>query len=403
MPQHEYFEELCALAIRDEIHADESRELDEHLQSCEDCREKVTQCHRLGLLFARAAEIKGDLSVPLDMKARLVARARLTGIPLSKPVEARSEEKGHWDFRLTPVYLALAAVVSLAVIFWVGVRYGRHQARLNTAVATATPSSTTSAEEPAEDRQLKEELAREKQQVITLSAQVKQQQLNLDSLKHTREQLTLNLSRLTATIDTLQDERAQRSAEITNLKDQLEKLSEQESTQQRALLDAQGALRNAKLMISDLESELATAKQVNTALGQARELITARNLHVKDIPPEIEGNGIPQKAFGRVFYAEGRRLDFYAYDLALPQGQSHRESFYVWRKTAGPKEQITKLGRLEVDNEKEGRWVLRVTDPSLITSLNSVFVTLESDAKPVTQPTGKRMLFAFLGNEPNHP
>lgn len=406
MSPHEHFEELCALAIRDEIREDEAKELTEHLQCCADCRETATRLHGLGLILARGAEANGELSVPADMRARFVARARFAGIPLTLREEASTDRPRL--FRLKPLILSgLSAAVLFAVVFSLGIRYAYRRSvvssRPQSSIPAATPPGGTNATPFSEDQQLKDELFRASKQVVALSAQIKQQQSALDSLQQAKDQLTLQLAQLTATNETLQNERSQRTAEIATLNAQLEKVRSEENTRQAALLDAQAALRNEKLVVSDLESELAAAKQLNAALGEARELITARNLHVKDIPPEIGGNGSPQKAFGRVFYAEGRRLDFYAYDLADLQGLPQRESFYVWREASGPKEQIAKLGQLQIDNEKDGRWVLRVTDPTLVTHLSSVFVTLESDAKAVTQPTGKRMLFAFLGNQANHP
>jgi len=45
---------------------------------------------------------------------------------------------------------------------------------------------------------------------------------------------------------------------------------------------------------------------------------------------------------------------------------------------------------------------LKVTDPTLLTGIDSVFVTAESlgDAK---RPRGTKILYAYIGGQPNHP
>ncbi|HEY6249445.1 MAG TPA: hypothetical protein VI685_05765 [Candidatus Angelobacter sp.] len=407
MSQHEHFDELCALAINGDIGEDESRELTEHLQECSDCRETATDFHKLGLMLARAAEATGQLSPPAGMNTRFVARARLAGIPLSRGIGVQSRaETGRKFFDLRSLVLSgLAVAVLVAVALFAGIRYGYQRSEQFTGHQPGIPVSSPPAGTLAagEEPELKEELVHANQQILALGAKVKQKELALESVTRTKDQLTTRLGELTATTETQQNERTQRSAEIVSVSEQLEKLRAEERSQGVVLIDAQAQLANEKLKTSDLESELAAAKEMNTTLGEARELITARNLHVKDIPPEIDGNGNSQRPFGRIFYAEGRRLDFYAYDLADLRKPSRRESFYVWKEGSGPKEHVAKLGRLNLDSAKESRWLLRVTDPGIVNNLKSVFVTLESDTRPVTQPTGQKILFAFLGNKANHP
>jgi len=59
------------------------------------------------------------------------------------------------------------------------------------------------------------------------------------------------------------------------------------------------------------------------------------------------------------------------------------------------------LGFLRVDAKAQGRWVLKVENPELVKQINSVFVTLEP-ASGGKQPTGQKMLYAYLGKA-NHP
>jgi len=46
-----------------------------------------------------------------------------------------------------------------------------------------------------------------------------------------------------------------------------------------------------------------------------RDLISARNLHIIDVY-DTDSHGKTTRAFGRVFFTEGKSLVFYAYDLS---------------------------------------------------------------------------------------
>jgi hypothetical protein len=61
------------------------------------------------------------------------------------------------------------------------------------------------------------------------------------------------------------------------------------------------------------------------------------------------------------------------------------------------------LGIFHSDDANDGRWVLTFDDPQVLARINSVFVTVESSKKTTKEPGGRRVLFAFLGDKPNHP
>ena len=133
-----------------------------------------------------------------------------------------------------------------------------------------------------------------------------------------------------------------------------------------------------------------------------RDLVVARNLHIIDVH-DRDGNGNNQRAFGRIFYTEGKSLIFYAYDLADPRKVDAKVSFYVWGERLGAEKPISSLGVFHNDDVKDGRWVLTFDDPNVLAQINSVFVTVESSRKTIKEPGGRRVLFAFLGDKPNHP
>ena len=130
--------------------------------------------------------------------------------------------------------------------------------------------------------------------------------------------------------------------------------------------------------------------------------MVARNLHIIDVH-DRDGDGKSQRAFGRIFYTEGKSLIFYAYDLADPRKLDAKVSFYVWGERLGAEKPIRSLGVFHNDDARDGRWVLTFDDPQVLAQINSVFVTVESSKKAIKEPSGKRVLFAFLGDKPNHP
>jgi hypothetical protein len=60
------------------------------------------------------------------------------------------------------------------------------------------------------------------------------------------------------------------------------------------------------------------------------------------------------------------------------------------------------LGVFRIDDGMQKRWVLRVDDPKLLSSIDSVFVTVEP-APGRDKPSGKKLLYAYLGTQANHP
>src|SRR3984957_12418202 len=94
---------------------------------------------------------------------------------------------------------------------------------------------------------------------------------------------------------------------------------------------------------------------------------------------------------------------FYAYDLSDPRKLDAKVSFYVWGERLGAEKPIRSLGIFHNDDANDGRWVLTFDDPQVLAQINSVFVTVKSSKKTIKEPGGKRVLFAFLGEKPNHP
>jgi hypothetical protein len=102
-----------------------------------------------------------------------------------------------------------------------------------------------------------------------------------------------------------------------------------------------------------------------------------------------------------VFLVEGKSLVFYAFDLG-DRGNPAKVSFQAWGQLEGRDMGEKNLGVFYVDDHAQKRWVLKVNDPMKLTAINSVFVTIEP-LGGADRPTGKKLLYAFLGTQANHP
>ncbi len=60
------------------------------------------------------------------------------------------------------------------------------------------------------------------------------------------------------------------------------------------------------------------------------------------------------------------------------------------------------LGIFYMDDADQRRWVLKTDDPQILQEIDAIFVTLERRGGD-KKPTGKKLLYAYLKDEPNHP
>jgi hypothetical protein len=164
---------------------------------------------------------------------------------------------------------------------------------------------------------------------------------------------------------------------------------------QRAEVDTLSQQLKLKTAAVDRERELLAAGRDIT------DLMGARNLHIIDVR-DANGIGKNNKAFGRIFYTEGKSLIFYAFDLDERKLANAKYSFEAWGERLGEPTSVRSLGMLYTDDKDQKRWALKVDDPQRVAEIDSVFVTLEPH-EGGNKPRGQKILFAFLGGEANHP
>jgi hypothetical protein len=181
------------------------------------------------------------------------------------------------------------------------------------------------------------------------------------------------------------------------------KVNALEESVQRADADMVTARMQVASLHDQLQGEKLTVeqeKQLNTAAKDIRELMGARRLFMIDVY-DGENLSTAQRSFGRVFYTQGHSLIFYAFDLDQHRN-IHKVTFEAWGEKGKNPASVKPLGVFQVDDAAQRRWVMKVDDPEKLKTIDAVFVTVESSHNPA-RPTGQKLLYAFLGGQPNHP
>lgn len=368
---HQRYKELSALAGAGQLSESEAVELNEHLKGCEECRGLVRDFAFLCVQVLPA--ITTSKPLPPEMTERFIARARSEGIAISDaakeailPKGKQSPPRNVWK---TAFWAAVAASLFIvgSLAWMVRERWQPSSVR-NVANRTdwhtdqGTPQKSSSGTEPngngiAPDITLEARLRSTEARLANLSEELKQRQRELDRLK----QAPRNNSSTSA------------EAELRTLRATLER-------QRRRLSDI---------------------LRLNAAERSSGGLRTTHNVHVIDVLP-IDEQGKPRNEFaGRVLYIEGESLEFYALDLDHYKDAGANSTFYLWGRLKNAAEgPVIPLGRFSLDNTKDNRWIVVVSDPAVLAGLRSVFVTVEHNPNPVT-PTGKKLLNTILHFKPD--
>jgi hypothetical protein len=369
--------------------------------------------HELPQADAIRWRIKSEIGSPapeVDIRDRFLARARMEGIEFSSEVERSRGSRASlfrrsWQWRFALAAPALAALV--IVVVWVGRKY-------QPAPYTAAPN-VASVELGRENESLRTELAalrlRIEQETSELSNMGRANSTSRESvqiLQHQLENARAQADRLSADLQQKEDDKArlasgeqQKDTVIADLRTQNEKLHREKVDLLSTSVIQEGHIRELTESLQQQTASLEREGQLMTVSKDVRQLIGARNLHIIDVH-DVDGGGKAAKSFGRVFYAEGQSLIFYAFDLPSGRLSPAKYTFHAWGQREYVAQSVRDLGSFEVDDHEQRRWVLKVTDPALLGNMDSVFVTAEAlgDAK---EPRGKKLLYAYIVGQANHP
>lgn len=433
MSGHEQYEELCTLAMIGEVSAAEMQDLRQHLSECADCREQYREftqflLPQLSMFSDNAASFETGYSAADKKRLRkeFLAHAQRSGFSFSREALSGPSTTAVPVLRsLFPVHTqralyrwALAA--SIATLLFVG-GYATHLALVQRMLAsmhgavrtTAAPrpgqaghDSNTADDSVAQLRATDEADAKaiealEKKLSGTI-AELQKAQDSLRVFEAGRSALLEQLSEKNGQIASLQSQAQGNEQSAAGLRTQVAQLQER-------IADGQAALAANQLRIRDLSDQLTTQtasldreRQMLAVGRDVRDLMGARNLHIIDVH-DANGVGNDRKSFGRVFYTEGKSLIFYAFDLDDKKVINANYTYEAWGERLGQPASVKSLGVLYVDDKAQRRWLLKVDNPQQLAEINSVFVTLEPHNGDGGKPQGKRILYAFLGGEANHP
>jgi|SRR5208282_2515816 len=408
-PEHDQYEELCALAAGGLLEGREFVDFQVHMKECDKCGADYEELS--SLVTQELPQVPGRFRQRLEtMRAkplpysrqRFLRRARAEGVVFSCEVETAARSGRRY---LRPA--AMLAPVAVLVVAVVGL--------------TAYLFSTAPDAARAKDAAAAQQIAELKRENAALSASISRLNESIAAGQRETRDLRIQLGSAAATAETLRRNGEQARGEAARSSSQNAQLLEESQNQEKLLAEARDeAARSSQLRVNDesslVEQQFRITELTNklrvasatldmerrlTAEGKnIRELMAARQLHVIDVR-DTDPNGKPSQAFGRVFLTEGKTLTFYAFDLNQDRGANPKRSFQVWAVPQTGGNTARSLGFLRVDASSQGRWVLRVENPELVSEISSVFVTVEPAAGG-QQPSGQKMLYAYLG-EANHP
>jgi len=418
MLNHDRYKGLCEIGADSPASPEDLASLLSHIVECEPCREAYERS-----LLATEKSLDNPVLIPnLEhnnrYRSRFLARARAEGLQFSSEIERKESPTARVHYLLwKPQYVLGTAVALLIILLGVGTYHWK--SRQNDTVAKLDELRAKNAELQRMNGQLKVELssadvqreaidrkfseltneiaAEQRDRSATL-ARMEDLQLRLNQAKADIQNLTLSAEEQKA-MNARSQQQAQRVAQMT---DEIQSLRILLSDDQATLaardteIDKLTAELKAQTSLLDRENRLLAADR------DVRELMGARTLHIIDIH-DANAEGKDTKAFGRVFYTEGKSLIFYAFDLDHPRVSNAEVSFVGWGASANARDSLRVLGIFYVDDATQRRWVLKVDDPEILREIDAVFVSVEPSSRAAKRPTGQKLLYAYLNTQANHP
>jgi peptidoglycan hydrolase CwlO-like protein len=304
--------------------------------------------------------------------------------------------------------------VTLSVCaYWGGVRRGADIAKFDSTPAQSLPQKRALLEkrvnDAARDREsARAQIAQRDKQLADLGQRLKRQRVEIDRLKETQDRLEGELRDFESGRQDLVQQRtelAQRleaaQSESQALARKLDSLAHDSALQTASSKALEERVNGLTRQLQERDRAIEERDQLLAHDRDIRELMGARDLYIAEVY-DVGGNGATKKPYGRVFYTKGKSLIFYAYDLDQQPGVRMAKTFQAWGRRGPDQEQALSLGVFYEDNATKKRWVLKLDDPKMLKQIDAVFVTVEPNGGS-HKPSGKPLLFAYLGAEPNHP
>ena len=421
MTVHEHYREICAAASIGQATPDELFEFEQHAAECEACQQVYFDYLNLaGTQYAEANQkpvltserAQESLNSELFTR-RFLERAEREGIQFSKAVGEEVEHltpprpmprRSVWHVPVKAIAAALLVSVGLSGGYFYGKR-SEQRAPGAKNVGAINPSVVLDghvAELAAANARLEAEISRLKVELARAGEGLKATQTNLHSTAADREKLESDHTALHGQLQAAQEQ-------LTQSQTLLASVQQDAARRDSRANDLQAALVTSNVKISNLTDELAEKaalldkeRQLLALNRDVTNLMAERNLHVVDVV-DTDPRGKTRPAFGRVFFAENKVLEFYAYDLNEGKLQKANYQYHVWAKQEGGDKQVRSLGIFYSDSKEQRRWKFQCNDPKILREIDSVFVTLEPADSDPKHPKGQNLMYAYLRGQPNHP
>ena len=414
MRKHEDFEELAALAAIGQLSVEEHAEFLEHLRGCAACRRASDQFNfildELPLPEPSANDRDLQRLQGASYRQRFLERASAEGVRFTPEALGRKRRRIAISFfsrSWRPYALGVASAVAIMIVAS-AVMLPKVLSRLATGKVTASNPKTAVAP-PVLASTSSDSTGRDSDLAATaVQPQAKQDaEKRLDSLRRELARAQANYQELLQESERWKDQAAhlqskgqQDEQQLGQARTQIEKLDKDKDELTAGIVTQQFRIKDLSEEVENQKAAVERERQLTAAASDVRELMGARNLHIIDVA-DLDGKGKSKKSFGRVFYTEGKSLIFYAFDLSQ-KGSVSKVSFQAWGQNQSTSSSVKNLGVFHIDDQVQKRWVLRVDDPELLKSVESVFVTVEPSPGR-DKPSGQKLLYAYLGTQANHP
>lgn len=417
---HEYFRDICAAASIRQATPEQLFELEQHAATCESCQQAYWDyinldaqhvAERIGTPRLSPEEAQKSLNSELGIR-RLFERAEKEGIRFSEDVRAEAKNlspkpqplprKPWWP----KVSLAFAAPIVIAGIATSTYFYGRRSAQ--TVTINSQPDAATLAvnqrvsELTATIGRLQAEVERLKTELRSAGSELRTTKQDLNVTAKDRDALAVTRGDLEARLNTAQDALNQSQALAATAQQDVAKQRDRASDIEATLVAANVKVNNLTEELQEKSAALDKERQLLALNRDVTNLMAERNLHVVDVL-DTDSGGKTRPAFGRIFFAEGKSLEFYAYDLDETKMQKANYQYRIWSKQEGGEKQVRSMGIFYSDDKAQRRWKFQCNDPKILREIDSVFVTLEPAGSDPKHPKGPNLMYAYLRGQPHHP
>jgi myosin heavy subunit len=428
LARHEYFEELCTAASIGQATGEELVELEQHVSVCDACRQAYFQFLNVASQEFAAAKQDPILSPQeahdcLDSELfchRFFERAEQEGIRFSRDVNENVDLPAAIPFHFSRHVLSYGSAAAVAIFLFCvvlgtgGYLYWRNSAdSRQVREASQSPSTVRTqgqisgteshpAQVTASNPELQHEIDHLNGQLRTMNEDLVSVQNNLKLSFQERQRLITDRDALESELRQLRQQLPASQALVADAQRETTALRNHASDMETTQVADQIRLHELEEGMKQKSAELEQEHRL-LSLGQdVTNLMGARNLHIVDVV-DTDSRGKTQRAFGRVFFTEGKSLIFYAYDLNEQKIEKANYQYQVWAKKEGQDQRAQRLGIFFSDDKAQRRWVFKCDDPKLLRDIDSVFVTLGRPGPAPSHPEGSSLMYAYLRGQANHP